>query len=186
MWIVLICLAYFFGISEAILLLKKRSKKNTVKMQKDKGSLIILYTIFTISMTAGFLLANFRTRSSLYYIIVSTGLLIYILGLVIRWTSILQLKKAFTVDVAITQNHELKTDGMYKIIRHPSYLGLFLIFSGLSIGMNSLLSLLVITLPVFLAISYRINVEEKLLISEFSESYLRYKSETKRLIPGIY
>jgi protein-S-isoprenylcysteine O-methyltransferase Ste14 len=33
---------------------------------------------------------------------------------------------------------------------------------------------------------YRIYVEEKVLVKEFGNSYLEYKSKTKRLIPGIY
>jgi protein-S-isoprenylcysteine O-methyltransferase Ste14 len=98
----------------------------------------------------------------------------------------MQLKKAFTVDVAINQNHELKTDGLYKTVRHPSYFGLLLILSGLSIGMNSLLSFLVITLPVFLAISYRIYVEEVVLLEEFGAKYEEYRKATKKLIPYIY
>jgi hypothetical protein len=60
MWIVIICLAYLFGISETLLAISKRSGKSTVKIKRDKGSLIALYVVFSISMTLGFLLANFR------------------------------------------------------------------------------------------------------------------------------
>jgi protein-S-isoprenylcysteine O-methyltransferase Ste14 len=186
MWIVIICLAYLFGISETILAFTKRSKKKTVKIKKDRGSLIIMYVVFTISMTAGFFLADFRSQTSLHYIMISLGLIIYLLGLLIRWTSIIQLKKAFTVDVAIVQEHELKTDGLYKIIKHPAYLGLFMIFLGLSISMNNLLSVLVIAIPVFLAIAYRIKVEEAVLIEEFGSKYKEYSESTKRIIPFVY
>jgi protein-S-isoprenylcysteine O-methyltransferase Ste14 len=186
MWILIICLAYLFGLSEMVLAVTKRSKKKTVKIKKDSGSTITLYVIFTISMTAGFFLANFWKQSSINYFITSFGLLIYMVGLIIRWTAIIQLKKGFTVDVAINQNHQLKIDGLYRVIRHPSYLGLFLIFSGLSISMNSILSFLVITLPVFFAISYRIFVEERLMLMEFGEEYITYMKSTKKLMPGIY
>jgi len=186
MWIVIICLAYLFGISESILAFTKRSKKKTVKTKGDKGSLIALYVVFCISMTAGFMLADFRTRTASYYLIVSCGLILYMLGLIIRWTAILQLKKAFTVDVAINKQHELKTDGLYSIIRHPAYLGLWLIFIGLSVSMNSILSFIVITIPVFMVIFYRIKVEEKILIDEFGNRYLDYAKETRRIIPYFF
>lgn len=186
MWIVIICLAYLFGISESILAFTRRSKKKTVKTKGDKGSLLALYVVFCISMTAGFMLADFRTRTSSYYLIVSCGLILYMLGLIIRWTAILQLKKAFTVDVAINQQHELKTDGLYRIIRHPAYLGLWLIFIGLSVSLNSILSFIAITIPVFLVILYRIIVEEKLLTEEFGVAYNEYARNTKRLIPFVF
>jgi protein-S-isoprenylcysteine O-methyltransferase Ste14 len=98
----------------------------------------------------------------------------------------MQLKKRFTVDVAINREHDLKTDGMYKIIRHPAYLGLFLIFTGLAISLNSIISLLVIIIPVFLVIQYRIYVEEAVLIEEFGDVYRQYSARTKRIIPWIF
>jgi len=186
MWIVIICLAYLFGISESILAFKRRSKKKTVKTKGDKGSLIALYVVFSISMTAGFMLADFRTQSASYYLIVSCGLLLYISGLIIRWTAILQLKKAFTVDVAVGQDQKLATTGLYKFIRHPSYLGLLLIMTGFSVSMNSIISVLIIVIPMFLVILYRISVEEKLMIQEFGIEYLNYKDKTKMLFPLVF
>ena len=76
--------------------------------------------------------------------------------------------------------------GFYKIVRHPSYLGLFMIFTGLAISMNSILSILVICLPVFLVILYRIYVEETVLSEEFGDKYRDYKKTTRKIIPFIY
>jgi protein-S-isoprenylcysteine O-methyltransferase Ste14 len=183
---VLIYMSYLFGTSEFILTIIKRSKQKSVKMKNDKGSLIILWVLIILGIVAGFNLADYRKWSSLNYIIYAVGILVYLVGLIIRWIAIFQLKKAFTVDVAISHEHELKTDGLYSIVRHPSYLGNILIVSGLSIGMNSLLSFLAVTIPVFLAISYRIYVEEAILMKEFGQKYEEYCRTTKRIIPFIY
>jgi protein-S-isoprenylcysteine O-methyltransferase Ste14 len=40
--------------------------------------------------------------------------------------------------------------------------------------------------PVLIAVLYRISVEEKVLMTEFGESYMAYKTGTKKIIPGIY
>jgi protein-S-isoprenylcysteine O-methyltransferase Ste14 len=88
-------------------------------------------------------------------------------------------KKGFTVDVSISQHHQLKNDGLYKNIRHPSYLGLVMQFLGLSLLFNSWLTLLIITIPVFLALANRIKIEEELLSSAFGEEYENYKSIQK-------
>ena len=183
---ILIYLSYLFGTSELILTVTKRSKQKNVKRKNDRGSLIILWVIIIMSITAGFNLADYKTWNSLNYFIYAVGILVYLAGMIIRWTSIIQLKKAFTVDVVISQKQELKTDGLYKIVRHPSYLGIALISSGLSIGMNSLFSFLVLTLPVFFAIIYRIYVEEAILLEEFGVKYEKYCKTTRKIIPFIY
>jgi protein-S-isoprenylcysteine O-methyltransferase Ste14 len=92
----------------------------------------------------------------------------------------------FTVNVAIINEHQLKTTGLYKMVRHPSYLGLILIIIGLGLCLNSILSLFIIVIPDFLAINYRIAVEEKALTEEFGEKYSTYSARVKRIIPYIY
>jgi len=49
-----------------------------------------------------------------------------------------------------------------------------------------LLSLLIVLIPSFLALNYRISIEEKALIEEFGSQYEDYKKRVSRLIPGIY
>ena len=99
-------------------------------------------------------------------------------GLIIRWIAILQLGKSFTVDVAITNASKLKTDGIYKRIRHPSYSGMLAVVFGFSVAMCSFYSFLVFMIPVFMAVNYRIRVEEMLLINEFGDSYSEYLTRT--------
>ena len=179
-------LSYLFLFSELILMLTKRSKNKSVKSRGDRGSLIILWLTIAICLTLGFNLAKFGVWSPVNYFLGFLGLLLLFCGLIIRWTTIIQLKKEFTVDVAINQIHQLKTDGLYKIVRHPSYLGLLMILTGFSLGMNTIISFIVVMLPVFLAIIYRIKVEENLLVKTFGEEYIKYASSTKKIIPFVY
>ena len=111
---------------------------------------------------------------------------ICILGFAIRWTAVIQLGKMFTVDVTITDKHNLKTTGLYKIVRHPSYLGLIMIITGLALCTDSMLSFLVILIPSFWAINHRIKVEEQVLLAEFGEQYINYKKRVSKIIPGIF
>ena len=87
---------------------------------------------------------------------------------------------------ASADSANLKTDGIYERIRHPSYLGIHFIILGFSFTMNSLYSFLVLFVPVLLSVMYRIRIEEKVLVNEFGERYSNYASRTKKLIPGIY
>ena len=88
--------------------------------------------------------------------------------------------------LSVSKNHLLKTNGMYSRLRHPGYSGLWLICFGLALGMNSLISILVITIPITLVLIYRIRVEEDILKNEFGDAYLDYMKRTRKIFPGLY
>jgi protein-S-isoprenylcysteine O-methyltransferase Ste14 len=182
----IVYLSLAFALSELLLVLVRHSKTKTAKTRKDRGSMILLWAMITLGFTGGFYLAKHNLRNPINTLIAGAGLMLVLAGIIIRWIAIIQLGKSFTVDVAITELACLKTDGLYKRVRHPSYIGLLLIVIGFSATMNSLYSFLVLVVPVFLAIIYRINIEESVLIQEFGESYFLYMSKTKKLIPGVY
>jgi protein-S-isoprenylcysteine O-methyltransferase len=177
----IVYLSLVFAFSELMLTVFKQSKAGFSKTQKDNGSMILIWILITIGFFGGFYLAN-----PINDFFEGFGFVFIIAGLIIRWVAIIQLGKSFTVDVAITDTAKLKTDGLYERVRHPSYSGLLSIVMGFSFIMSSVYSFLVLAVPVFLAISYRIAVEEKVLIAEFGESYIQYKADTKKIIPGIY
>jgi protein-S-isoprenylcysteine O-methyltransferase Ste14 len=173
-----------FFVSEFILLIVKRSNKDTVKKQSDSRSLLVLWIVISLSIFAGGYLSVYNLWPVAYSF--QIGIAISIIGFIIRWVSILQLGKMFTVDVSISSTHNLKTNGLYNIVRHPSYLGLLLIIAGIAVTMGSLLSCLVVIIPVFFALNYRIIVEEKVLIDEFGNEYINYCKRVSRLIPWLY
>jgi protein-S-isoprenylcysteine O-methyltransferase Ste14 len=87
--------------------------------------------------------------------------------------------------VAIQPGHTLVTSGVYRAIRHPSYLGLLVNSLGWSLAFRSGVGLLLAALliPPLLA---RIHAEERLLRAQFGGEYEVYCSRTSRLIRGIY
>jgi protein-S-isoprenylcysteine O-methyltransferase Ste14 len=177
----LVLLSYLFCLSELILAVVKRSKSGNLRSRRDKGSLILLWVCITLGFTGGFFLSGNQSQFWTGF-----GITLLAGGIIIRWIAILQLGKSFTVDVAITETAKLKTDGIYERVRHPSYLGLLLIVTGFSAMMNSIMSFIILVIPVFLAVIYRIKVEEELLLSEFGSRYNDYKNSTKKLFPGIF
>jgi len=77
------------------------------------------------------------------------------------------------------------TGGIYRDIRHPSYLGLLISTLGWGLAFNSWVGVLLAAflLPPLIA---RIHAEERLLASQFGDEYAAYRSRTWRLIPGVY
>ncbi|WP_369804274.1 isoprenylcysteine carboxylmethyltransferase family protein [Chitinophaga sp. MD30] len=58
--------------------------------------------------------------------------------------------------------------------------------AGMGFATGSLISTLVMVIPIFLALQYRIRTEEAALLAAFGDSYRDYCQRTSRLIPGIY
>jgi protein-S-isoprenylcysteine O-methyltransferase Ste14 len=113
------------------------------------------------------------------------GLLMFIVGCVLRVAPMFVLGPRFSALVAIQEQHELVTDGLYRVIRHPSYLGLLLATLGWVLVFRSGIGLLLM-LPFLLIGPARLDAEEALLASEFGESWAAYRRRTWRLVPWVY
>lgn len=180
------CLAFLFLGSELILLLTKHSGRKKTSKQSDKGSLIFLWIAIVAGLSAGFNMADYKEWHFTNTVIGATGLSLSITGLIIRWVAIFQLNRSFTVNISFTGDQNLKTDGLYGIVRHPSYLGLLMFMTGEALTMNSMVSFVAVLFPVCLAVLYRILVEEKLLMDCFGDAYKKYKQQTRCLVPFVF
>lgn len=157
------------------------------KRNMDKGTIGIIWITIGVANSLGIISVYFvRSPISHFLLIPYLGLLMIIIGMIIRFISILTLGKLFTVDVTIRNNHKIKKDGLYRLIRHPSYTGSILSFIGFGFSLNNWISLLIISIPVTIVMLYRIKIEENLLIEQFGAEYQEYIKKTYRLIPWIY
>ncbi len=113
------------------------------------------------------------------------GALIFIIGLVITVNAQMTLKRNYSSMLRIREGHQLITHGIYKYVRHPVYTGTLLRTFAIPIYTTSLLGFLfaLVGIPLFI---YRIGVEEKMLIEEYGDEYLKYMKATSKLIPYIY
>ena len=113
------------------------------------------------------------------------GLALFVVGSVLRVGAVFVLGRRFSGLVAIQEGHQLETGGLYRVIRHPSYLGLLLGLFGWALVFRSAIGVLValLLLPPLVA---RMNAEEALLESEFGERYADYRRRTWRLVPYLY
>jgi protein-S-isoprenylcysteine O-methyltransferase Ste14 len=174
--------------SEVGLAISRRSSKENQAMPQKKGSFWWLWLIIILcTMVGGFWSAQkvgFIKFARLY--IMCSGLTLIILGLTVRWIAIYTLKRYFTVDVAIFEDHKIIERGLYKFIRHPAYAGSLISFFGLGWALGNWVSFIIIFFPILFAFIRRINIEERALVSSVGEEYKEYMRKTKRLIPKIY
>ncbi len=111
---------------------------------------------------------------------------ILIVGLAVRGVAVVTLGRAFSANVAMREGQKLQRSGLYRLVRHPSYLGLELILLACALHSRAWACFAVVFVPPTLALLYRIHVEETALRLAFGTDYEDYSRSTKRLIPGIY
>ena len=114
-----------------------------------------------------------------------TGIALFTLGGALRLWPVFVLGDRFSGLVAIQPGHTLMTEGVYRVVRNPSYLGLLVNSLGWALvfrsGAGVLLALALV--PPLVA---RIHAEEALLRSQFGDAYDAYCARSWRLIPGVY
>lgn len=87
-------------------------------------------------------------------------------------------------DVTFKHDHELIRRGPYRLVRHPIYTGLLVMFLGTAIfigQVRGVFSLLVIALGFWIKLSQ----EERLMLQHFPDAYPNYRREVKALVPFV-
>ena len=155
---------------------------------QDRGTQIILWVV---------IVASFRMNDWMHKLfpvdipgssnwLRPTALGILVLGLSVRAVAVFTLGGAFSANVAMRPGQRLQRSGLYALVRHPSYLGLELIFLAFALHARTWACFAVVFVPPTLAVLYRIHVEEAALRRAFGAEYEAYSRGTKRLIPGVY
>lgn len=113
------------------------------------------------------------------------GVVLFAIGGALRIWPVFVLGRRFSGLVAIQPGHRLVTGGIYGVIRHPSYLGLFVNALGWGLAFRSVLGVVIAVLMLFVVLA-RIESEERLLSETFGAEYDVYRARTWRLIPYLY
>ena len=114
------------------------------------------------------------------------GIIIFLIGGIFTdWALFSNIHFETTVRIQTEKDHKVITDGPYKIIRHPGYVGILLNTYSTSLILGSLYSLIPVFIMTVLFI-IRTHLEDKTLRDEL-DGYSDYAKKVRfRLIPGIW
>jgi protein-S-isoprenylcysteine O-methyltransferase Ste14 len=107
-------------------------------------------------------------------------------GVALRVWAVLTLGGWFTTVVRVADDQRVVSDGPYRWVRHPSYLGLLVALGGLGLMLTDWASLAVAVLLPLATLGWRIRVEERALRDGLGAAYDDYAAGRKRLLPGIW
>ena len=104
------------------------------------------------------------------------AVLFVIIGLYFWLSSAIHIKKAFRL-------HTLATSGAFALSRNPMYAAFILfLVPAIALFVNEM-SILVVSLAMYLAFKYRIRKEEEYLLKEYGNVFQQYTKEVPQLIP---
>jgi protein-S-isoprenylcysteine O-methyltransferase Ste14 len=110
------------------------------------------------------------------------GLLVMVLGYAIFIWSVLA-RGRYATSWKMPSDHKLVDWGPYRYVRHPSYLGYFLMFIGFLLLWHNALALVpLIAIPGYVLITLR---EEEMLVEKFREGYVQYQKHVGRFLPKV-
>jgi protein-S-isoprenylcysteine O-methyltransferase Ste14 len=114
------------------------------------------------------------------------GEALFVLGASFTAWSYTHLGRYLSPYAEVLPDHRVVENGPYRYIRHPGYLGAMVALVGLSLAVQSLVSLLATLLIGGTLFAQRIHVEEDLMTNELGDRYVAYKARTKHFIPFVW
>ena len=165
-----------------------RNKKRMGRFQEKKSFWFLIFAISFVIISTIQLSANdwgTINTTDLYPLFQILALCLYLIGLSLRYRGSKALGENFTRHVAVSTSMNLVSTGPYQYLRHPLYLGLFLITLGFPIYVGNWLALVVGLPLLFIGFSWRMKVEE-LALTKIHPSYAQWLKQRYRFVPFIY
>jgi protein-S-isoprenylcysteine O-methyltransferase Ste14 len=110
------------------------------------------------------------------------GGIVVVCGAVLAGSAILKFKDAGTTVRPDRASNKLVIVGPYKITRNPMYVGLALVYAGISIADQSAWALILLAFVLSIIQRRVIEPEEAFLERRFGPAYIRYKERVSRWI----
>ena len=184
---ILSTLMNYFTIRKNSELINERSKLGEGIKSWDKlilGMSALIYVV--IIVLAGLDSGRFQWTSNFNWMISISGVILMVIGQIFFLTARSQ-NNFFSSVVRIQKDrgHTVCDTGLYKIVRHPGYLGMIISLMGLPLITTSIWSIIP-TLIAIILLLIRTSLEDKTLINEL-DGYVEYtKKKRNKLIPLVW
>ncbi len=164
------------------------STSNVQKYMNQLTKTLMAYTLIIVVLHSlpiqfGSLFSRVEAMSSVLFDIV--GYLTGLAGLSICLYAQVKMGSSWRVGIDEKIKTDLITTGLYKYIRNPTYLGLFMLNIGVWLIWPTW-TIFLFNIIFILFLDIQVRCEEDYLHSVHGDEYDEYKKRTKRYIPFIY
>jgi protein-S-isoprenylcysteine O-methyltransferase Ste14 len=113
------------------------------------------------------------------------GIIILAMAVWLFWRSHADLGRNWSPSLELREGHELVTEGVYRLVRHPMYASMWLWGVAQALLLQNWIAgwvSLVMFMPLYLL---RVPREERMMLDEFGEEYRAYMDRTGRVISRL-
>ncbi len=151
------------------------------KAEQDKGT----FEFYFLSKWATVWTAIILVDTTMFsYPLIAVWFGMFVVGVAFRLYSIKVLGNFYSHHVRIKDEHKIVDTGPYRVLRHPSYSGMYIAHIGFVLFFFNWISLGLLVVLFLPAIITRILVEEKALMQV--PAYKKFAATRKRLVPFIW
>ncbi len=171
------------------LLTRVRTRGNQSGTSTEWGSLIAIGLTFAVGFGGAFHLAVHAEGAAIGFArrpIFILGALLTAAGIAFRQWAVHVLGRFFTVYVRVSEGQSVVESGPYRVLAHPSYTGMVMVFVGIGLMLGNWLSLACLAILPTAGLVIRIRVEERALLAGIGEPYRRFLEKRSRLVPGVW
>ncbi len=183
----LIGLVVFFWIRHVFLKRTKGQKKAASRFDRLEKALLLLMVPPTLLLPLLYLftpllaVADYRLPPLVPWL----GAAVLVTSLWLFWRSHADLGQNWSVSLEVREGHQLVTQGVYRLVRHPMYASIWLWAIAQGMLLENWLAGWSMA-PVFAVLYFlRTPREEALMCEFFGEEYRQYMRRTGRLFPRI-
>jgi protein-S-isoprenylcysteine O-methyltransferase Ste14 len=135
-----------------------------------------------IFLAAVFAQKKVLINDSLFHLQITkmTGMLFLIISLLFLITSLKKFFQSKNTLILIKPASSLQTNGIYRISRNPMYVGLAVMYLGISCLIGNWWNIILFPILLLVIQEYIIKREEKYLERAFGQKYLDYKNRVRR------
>ena len=176
-----------WSIGERLLIFRDHRSGRTSHGSQDAGTFLWTAGGLISGVLAGLVLALvsvFELPDPVTWLVI--GLVVAWGGILLRYWSVRTLGQFFTTTIVIQPEHRVISNGPYRFVRHPSYLGMMITLIGLGLALGNLASIVAMVILPAIGFVRRITIEEATLSNSLGTSYVDYCQGRARLIPGIW
>lgn len=184
---------FLVNVGERVLdsLLRKDSAAKSLKTtDHDKGTsrfIQVVGVIFGVVLLLTALLNQFQIGIvEPHLVFTAIGVVLMATGVALRVVAMRTLGKFFTRTLQIREDHHVVSDGIYRRVRHPGYLGDIVLFVSSGIATSNFITTVLILGMMLTAYVRRIAAEERMLTDQLGKEYSDYKARTWKLIPFVF
>jgi protein-S-isoprenylcysteine O-methyltransferase Ste14 len=173
------------------LLLRKDSvAKSRAPTEHDNGTTRFIGVVFAVSWLL-LILTTLLNQSQIgiiepHLLFTAIGVVLMATGVVLRVIAMRTLGKFFTRTLQLREEHHVVSDGIYRRVRHPGYLGDIVLFVGSGIATSNVITTVLILGVILPAFMRRIVTEERMLTDQLGKEYTDYRTKTWKLIPFVF